>query len=237
MAPPDAQASASYGCSAFLSHWSRWHPGSDRLGTIDLPCRRASGVVIQCRAIVPNGSARRASGGVLRLFGLFVLLSAVASRFRSIGDNRSTMPTHSGGVIQCRAIVPNGSARRASGGVLRLFGFFILLSAVALGSDRLGTIDLPCRRTAALSYSVEPLSPMAPPDAQASVSYGCSAFLSYCLRWLPGSDRLGTIDLPCRRTAAVSYSVEPLSPMAPPDAQAAASYGCSAFLSYCLRWL
>jgi hypothetical protein len=256
MAPPDARASASFVCAAFLSYCLRWHPGSDRLGTIDLPCRRASGGVLQCRAIVPNGtvrrasggvfrlfglfvllvavalgsdrlgtidlpcrrscggvlqrraivpngsarrasggvlqrraivpngSARRASGGVLRLFGLFVLLSAVASRFRSIGDNRSTMPTHSGGVIQCRAIVPNGSARRASGGVLRLFGFFILLSAVALGSDRLGTIDLPCRRTAALSYSVEPLSPMAPPDAQAAASYVCSAFLSYCLRWL-----------------------------------------------------
>jgi hypothetical protein len=35
--------------------------------------------------------------------------------------------------------------RRASGGVLRLFGLFVLLSAVALGSDRLRTIDLPCR--------------------------------------------------------------------------------------------
>jgi hypothetical protein len=42
------------------------------------------------RAIVPNGSTRRASGGVLGL--------------------------------ECRAIVPNGSARRASGGVLGFFG-------------------------------------------------------------------------------------------------------------------
>jgi hypothetical protein len=40
-----------------------------------------------------------------------------------------------------------------------------------------------------------------------------------------------------QRAAAASYSVEPLSPMAPPDAQAAASYGCSAVLSYWLRWL
>jgi hypothetical protein len=32
-------------------------------------------------------------------------------------------PTRSEGFFQCRAIVPNGSARRASGGVLRLFGF------------------------------------------------------------------------------------------------------------------
>ncbi len=42
--------------------------------------------------------------------------------------------------IQCRAIVPNGSTRRASGGVLRLF---VLLAAVTSSSDRLGTIDLP----------------------------------------------------------------------------------------------
>ena len=35
--------------------------------------------------------------------------------------------------------------RRVSGGVIRLFGFFVLLAAVALGSDRLGTIDLPYR--------------------------------------------------------------------------------------------
>jgi hypothetical protein len=131
MAPPDARAAASYVCSAFLSCCLRWHPGSDRLGTIDLPCRRASGGVLQCRAIVPNGSARRASGGFLRLLGFFVLLAAVASRFRSIGGNRSTMPTRSGVVIQSRAIVPNGSARRASVGVFRLLGFFVLLSAVA----------------------------------------------------------------------------------------------------------
>ena len=38
---------------------------------------------------------------------------------------------------------PMALQRRASGGVLRLFGCFVLLAAVALGSDRLGTIDLP----------------------------------------------------------------------------------------------
>jgi hypothetical protein len=32
-------------------------------------------------------------------------------------------PTRSEGFFQCRAIVPNSSARRASGGLLRLFGF------------------------------------------------------------------------------------------------------------------
>jgi hypothetical protein len=108
-----------------------------------------SGGVLQSRAIVPNGSARRASVGVFRLFGFFVLLSAVASRFRSIGDNRSTMPTRSGVVIQCRAIVPNGSARRASVGVFRLFGFFVLLVAVvsrfrSIGDNR-STMLITCR--------------------------------------------------------------------------------------------
>jgi hypothetical protein len=37
--------------------------GADRLGTIDLPC------VFFGRAIVPNGSTRRARGGVSRFFG------------------------------------------------------------------------------------------------------------------------------------------------------------------------
>jgi hypothetical protein len=87
------------------------------------------------------------------------------------------------GVLQSRAIVPNGSARRASVGVLRLFGCFALLTAVTSGSDRLGTIDLPCRRAAAVSYSVEPLSPMAPRRRAAEASYGCLAVLSYRLRW------------------------------------------------------
>jgi len=57
--------------------------------------------------------------------------------------------------LTCRAIVPNGSATTRSGGVLRLFGCFVLLFVVVSGSDRLGTIDLPCRRAAAVSYSVE----------------------------------------------------------------------------------
>ena len=149
MAPPDAQASASFVCSAFLSYCLRWHPGSDRLGTIDLPCRRASGVVIQCRAIVPNGSARRVSVGVFRLFGFFCL-------------------TGRGGIL-----VP------------------IDWGQSIYHADA----------QAAVSYSVEPLSPMAPPDAQAAASYVCSAFLSYWSRWLPGSDRLGTIDLPYRLLA------------------------------------
>jgi len=58
---------------------------SDRLGTIDLPC------LLQCRAIVPNGSTRRASGGGFR-FSAVCLTGCGGFRRRSIGDNRSTMP-------------------------------------------------------------------------------------------------------------------------------------------------
>jgi hypothetical protein len=130
--------------------------GSDRLGTIDLPFRR--GGVLECRAIVPNGSTRRASGGVLRLFGCFILLSAGFSGSDRLGT--IDLPFRRGGVLVCRAIVPNGSTRRASGGVLRLFGCFILPSAVVSGSDRLGTIDLPStictRRTKSRCWALSP---------------------------------------------------------------------------------
>jgi hypothetical protein len=67
---------------------------------------------------------------------------------------------------------------------------------------------------AAVSYSVEPLSPMAPPDAQAAVSYGCSAVLSYWLRWLKVPIDWGQSIYHDDAQAALSYSVEPLSPMA-----------------------
>ena len=73
---------------------------------------------LQCRAIVPNSSARRASGGVLRLFGCFSnrlhALQAPIDWGQSIYQKAQ----------QYRAIVPNSSARRAIGGVLRLFGCF-----------------------------------------------------------------------------------------------------------------
>jgi hypothetical protein len=59
--------------------------GADRLGTIDLPC------LLQCRAIVPNGSTRRASGGVFQ-FSAVCLTGYGGFRRRSIEDNRSTMP-------------------------------------------------------------------------------------------------------------------------------------------------
>ena len=62
---------------------------------------------------------------------------------------------------------------------------------------------------------VEPLSPMALPDALASGSFGFW-LLDLLVAVASGADRLGTIDLPL---------VEPLSPMALPDAPAAASFG------------
>jgi hypothetical protein len=73
---------------------------------------RLSGGIFQCRAIVPNSSARRASGGVLP--------SSAVSPHRS---RHLLAPIDWGQSIyqqalQCRAIVPNSSARRASGGVL-----------------------------------------------------------------------------------------------------------------------
>ena len=58
--------------------------GADRLGTIDLPW------VFLGRAIVLDGSARRASGGVFD-FSAVTLTGYGALRLRSIGDNRSTM--------------------------------------------------------------------------------------------------------------------------------------------------
>ena len=114
---------------------------------------------------------RRASGGVLQC--------------RAIVPNSSARRA-SGGVLRCRAIVPNSSARRASGGALRFFGCLTPRVTVAYSADRLGTIDLPFPpdALAAVSCSVELLSPIAPPDA----------------------------------LAAVSCSVELLSPIAPPDA-------------------
>ena len=84
MALHDAPEAASYGFRLFALP-VEVASGSDRLGTIDPPR------LFQCRAIVPNGSTRRASGGVLR-FSAVCLTGRGGFRFRSIGDNRSTMP-------------------------------------------------------------------------------------------------------------------------------------------------
>ena len=79
--------------------------------------------------------AQAAASSIFRL-----LLSQVT--VRSGSDRLGTIDLPWG--FLGRAIVPNGSERRASGGVL---GFRLLLAqaTVRSGSDRLGAIDLPWR--------------------------------------------------------------------------------------------
>jgi hypothetical protein len=114
--------------------------GSDRLGTIDLPC--ATGGVFQCRAIVPNSSPRRASGGVLRFSAVYPTGHG-PFWFRSIGDNRSTIPaTASSSVELLSPIAPPDALAAAACG----FRLLIPPATVPSGSDRLGTIDLPSQR-------------------------------------------------------------------------------------------
>ena len=89
--------------------------GRQKLSPTGFPTR--SEVFFLCRAIVPNGSTRRASGGFLRLFGC--LSNQPRDLQAPIDWGQSIYQKN----LQCRAIVPNSSARRASGGLLRLFGF------------------------------------------------------------------------------------------------------------------
>jgi hypothetical protein len=84
MALLDALAEASFGFRLFVLPVAVTS-GADRLGTIDLPC------FLQCRAIVPNSSTRRASGDVF-WFSAVCLTGYDGFRLRSIGDNRSTIP-------------------------------------------------------------------------------------------------------------------------------------------------
>ena len=123
MAPRRRAAEASYGffgCFVALCGGFKFRSIGDNRSTIST----RSGGVLQCRAIVTNGSPTTHSGGVLWLFRRFCFTFCGGLRFRSIGDNRSTISTRSGGVLQCRDIVPNGSATTRSGGVLRLFRLF-----------------------------------------------------------------------------------------------------------------
>jgi hypothetical protein len=150
---------------------------SDRLGTIDLPC------VFLGRAIVPNGSERRASGGVLG----FRLLLAQAT-VRSGSDRLGTIDLPC--VFFGRAIVPNGSTRRASGGVLRF-------SAVAPTWLRCAQAPIDWGQSIYHRSSlVEPLSLMARRGAQSAAYRGFRLLLSLATV-RSGADRLGTIDLPC----------------------------------------
>jgi len=116
MALPDALAAAS---CRFFGYWSyrvAVASGADRLGTIDLPYASIHG-----RAMVPNRSTRRASGGVLRFFGCWSYPVAVVSGADRLGT--IDLPYAS---IHGRAIVPNRSTRRASGGVLPVFRLLAL---------------------------------------------------------------------------------------------------------------
>jgi len=69
-------------------------------------------------------------------------------------------------------------------------------------SAELWSLIAPTAALAAASCSVELLSPIAPPDAQAAVSYGFRLLVSPATV-PPGSDRLGTIDLPSQQRLAV----------------------------------
>ena len=128
--------------------------GADRLGTIDLPC------VFFGRAIVPNGSTRRASGGVFGFFGCCSHLATV----RSGSDRLGTIDLPWG--FLGRAIVPNGSTRRARGGVSRFFGCC---------SHRLRCAQSPIDWGQSIyhrSSLVEPLSLMARRGAQSAAYRG-----------------------------------------------------------------
>jgi hypothetical protein len=128
--------------------------------------RGASGgdLGLECRAIVPNGSARGASGGVLGLECRAIVPNGSARR--SSGSDLG---------LECRAIVPNGSARGASGGVLG----FSAVTLTGYGALRLRSIEdnrsTMARKRRRLRFFRLLLS-------LATVH--------------SGSDRLGTIDLP-----------------------------------------
>jgi hypothetical protein len=78
------------------------------------------------------------------------------------------VPTRSEGFFQCRAIVPNGSTRRAAEAS---YG----CSAVCLTSRAIFKLrSIGDNRSTKKTSSVEPLSPMALHDAPAEASYGCS---------------------------------------------------------------
>ena len=105
------------------------------------------------------------------VFGCWSYRVAVASGADRLGT--IDLPYASGGVFHGRAIVPNSSTRRASVGVLRfsavgLTGLRWLQAPIDWGQSIYHT-------PAAVSSMVELLSPIALPDALASVSYGFSA--------------------------------------------------------------
>jgi hypothetical protein len=105
MALPDAPAAAS---AVFSAAFLNGHSVFKRRSIGDNRSTIPAAAAFHGRAIVPNSSARRASGGVFH--------------GRAIVPNGSTRRA-SGGVCHGRAIVPNSSARRTSGGVFGFLGY------------------------------------------------------------------------------------------------------------------
>ena len=85
MAPPDAQAAVSYGCSAVLFYWLRWLQVPIDWGQSIYHNDAQASASYSVEPLSPMALQRRASGGVLRLFGCFVLLAAVASSSDRLG--------------------------------------------------------------------------------------------------------------------------------------------------------
>ena len=125
IAPPDAQAAASFGSRLF---GQRGHGDLLRRSIGDN--RSTISVELLSPIALHDAQRRRLTG-----FGCLVL-----SRWLIAPIDWGQSIYH-----QCRAIVPNSSTRRAAEASygFRLFGAV----AVAYRSDRLGTIDLPWKRT------------------------------------------------------------------------------------------
>ena len=117
MALPDAQAAAS---EVFSAAFLNGHSVFKRRSIGDNRSTIPAAAAFHGRAIVPNGSARRTSGGVCGFLGCF---SQRPLCLQAPIDWGQSIYHPSGGVFHGRAIVPNGSTRRASGGVFGFLGY------------------------------------------------------------------------------------------------------------------
>jgi hypothetical protein len=139
IAPPDAQAAASYGfTAAFLTGHAAltFRSIGDNRSTI--PPAVSSMVELLSPIALPDAQAA-ASYGLMAAF----LTGHAALMLRSIGDNRSTIPPAVSSMVELLSPIAPPDAPAAVSSVLRL-----LFSPVTrpYSSDRLGTIDLPSKR-------------------------------------------------------------------------------------------
>ena len=136
----DAPAEGSFGFRLFVLPVTV-ASGSDRLRTIDRPC------LLQCRAIVPNRSTRRASGGVFR-FSAVWLFGCLTYRLRwlqaPIDRGQSIYHAFSSVERLSPIALHDAPAEASSSFRLSAIWLFDLPVAVVSSSDRSGTIDLPC---------------------------------------------------------------------------------------------